>query len=239
MTWREEAIGNARLILGDCREVLPALQDVDVIITDPVWPRCATQTIPGSDRPYELWRETCEAMPSHSRTIVVMRSDCDPRFLAPTPGQFFRAMWLPYVIPGYLGRALGGDEIAYWFGECIRTAPGRMVVPGRGPLAQPGFKTPGDHPMCRHPAHFDWLIHWCADRGETIADPMMGGGTTGVSAVKAGHPFIGIEIHESYFDIACRRIEQAQRQSDLFVPASTPTEAYDRPLRDLFAEPVT
>ncbi len=217
---RIERIGSATLYLGDCREILPTLQSVDVILTDPVWPRCPAQTIPGSDRPYELWAETCAAMPEHGRTIVVMRADCDPRFLAPTPGAFFRAMWLPYVIPGYLGRALGGDEIAYWFGSVIKTAKGRMVVPGRGPLAQPGFKTGADHPMCRPQIHFDWLVSWCADAGETVCDPMMGGGTTGAACVKLGIPFAGIEIHEPFFDIACRKIEAAASQGDLFRDAA-------------------
>lgn len=211
-------IGDAELWHGDCREVL---QDVvcDTVLVDPVWPRCPTQTIAGSDRPYELWAEVCAALPMHRRIVVVMRSDCDPRFLQPTPGAFFRAMILPYVIPGYLGRALGGDEIAYWFGECIKTAKGRMVVPGRAPLAQPGFKGGGDHPMMRAPIHFDWLVHWCSDEGETVCDPMMGGATTGTSCVANGRPFIGIEIDRRFFDIACRRIEEAQRQGRLALEA--------------------
>lgn len=216
MTYRTEKIGSATLYLGDCREIMPGLAPVDSIITDPVWPRCPTQTIPGSDRPYELWAETCAAFPEHKRVIVVMRADCDPRFLQPTPGAFFRAMWLPYVMPGYLGRALGGDEIAYWFGDVIKTAKGRMVVPGRGPLVQPGFKSAADHPMMRPQVHFDWLVSWAADEGETVFDPMMGGGTTGVACIKLGLPFIGIEVHEPFFNIACRRIREAWRQRDLF-----------------------
>lgn len=218
MTERVE-IGDAVLWRGDCREILLDVV-ADTILVDPVWPRCPTQTIVGSDRPYELWGETCLALRQAARPgkriIVVMRSDCDPRFLQPTPGAFFRAMILPYVIPGYLGRALGGDEIAYWFGECIKTAKGRMVVPGRAPLAQPGFKGHDDHPMMRAPIHFDWLVHWCSDRGETVCDPMMGGGTTGTSCVAVGRPFIGIEIERRWFDIACHRIEEAQRQLRLF-----------------------
>lgn len=51
--------------------------------------------------------------------------------------------------------------------------------------------------------------------GDLVLDPFMGSGTTGVSAVRAGRRFIGIEIEPRYFDIACRRIEQAQRQGDL------------------------
>ena len=52
--------------------------------------------------------------------------------------------------------------------------------------------------------------------GGVILDPYMGSGTTGVAAVQMGHPFIGIEIEADYFDIACRRIEAAQNQADLF-----------------------
>ncbi len=45
----------------------------------------------------------------------------------------------------------------------------------------------------------------------------MGSGTTGVAAIKLGRKFIGIEIEPKYFDIACRRIEEADRQKDLFI----------------------
>jgi DNA modification methylase len=54
---------------------------------------------------------------------------------------------------------------------------------------------------------------------ETILDPFMGSGTTGVACVKLGRKFIGIERERKYFDIACRRIEQAYAQGDLFVAA--------------------
>jgi DNA modification methylase len=53
--------------------------------------------------------------------------------------------------------------------------------------------------------------------GETILDPFMGSGTTGVAAVQMGRNFIGIEREPKYFDIACRRVEEAQRQGDMFI----------------------
>ena len=53
---------------------------------------------------------------------------------------------------------------------------------------------------------------------ETILDPFMGSGTTGVAAMQLGRKFIGIEIEPKYFDIACERIENAQRQETLFAP---------------------
>jgi DNA modification methylase len=58
------------------------------------------------------------------------------------------------------------------------------------------------------------FIEWT--RG-TVCDPFMGSGSTGCAAVAMGRDFIGIELHEPYFDIACKRIEDAQRQGDFFI----------------------
>jgi len=51
-----------------------------------------------------------------------------------------------------------------------------------------------------------------AKHGETVLDPFMGSGTTGVACAETGRKFMGIEISEKYFDIACRRIEAATAQ---------------------------
>lgn len=61
------------------------------------------------------------------------------------------------------------------------------------------------------------IIEWT--RG-TVFDPFMGSGSTGCAAVAMGRAFVGVELHEPYFDIACRRIEQAQRQGDMFIEAA-------------------
>jgi DNA modification methylase len=55
---------------------------------------------------------------------------------------------------------------------------------------------------------------------QTILDPFMGSGTTGVAAVQLGRNFIGIEQSPEYFEIACERIDQAQRQLTLFGAAA-------------------
>ena len=62
-------------------------------------------------------------------------------------------------------------------------------------------------------------MKWCLSfvKGQTILDPFMGSGTTGVACVKLGRKFIGIELDEKYFDIACKRIEEAYRQPDMFI----------------------
>ena len=58
------------------------------------------------------------------------------------------------------------------------------------------------------------LLEWT--RG-TVLDPFMGSGSTGVAAMRLGRPFIGVEIDPAYFQIACKRIEDAQRQGDFFI----------------------
>lgn len=58
------------------------------------------------------------------------------------------------------------------------------------------------------------------DRDDLVLDPFMGSGTTGVAAVQMGRSFIGIEREDRYFEIACRRIDDAQRQGDFFVEAA-------------------
>jgi site-specific DNA-methyltransferase (adenine-specific) len=211
-------IGNATLYRGDARELLAGLPEMEVIVTDPVWPNCPDGLIPGSEDPFGLWADTMTILPAVQRLVAVMRADCDPRFLACVPSSlpFFNTLQLPYVMPHYLGRAMGGDEFAYWFGSPITWAPGRRVVPGRGPAAKPIHRPPNGHPCSRAQLHIDWVVDWCTDDGQTVCDPFMGSGTTGVSCARFGHPFIGIEIEPRYFDLACRRIEDAQRQGDLF-----------------------
>lgn len=63
------------------------------------------------------------------------------------------------------------------------------------------------------------VMRWCIEQAgipQTILDPFMGSGTTGVAAVQMGRQFIGIEREPKYFDIACKRIEDAQCMGDMF-----------------------
>lgn len=80
-----------------------------------------------------------------------------------------------------------------------------------------------------HPAIFpvalpDHLIRTATDVGQTVCDPFMGSGTTGVAAVKIGRKFLGIEIEQKYFDIACRRISDALSRPDMFIERPKPTK---------------
>lgn len=194
---------------GDCREILPYLDVCEVLITDPVWPNCPPGALIGAERPFELFTEMLQALPGLPvRMVVVMRSDSDPRFLRsiPTSLPFFRSQILPYVMPGYIGRKLGGDEIAYSFGEPIPSVPGARVIPGHAPKIQPQGRPANGHPCSRALAHFKWLVKWWAVPGETILDPFCGSGTTLHAVRESGLRGIGVEIEEKYCEIAARRL---------------------------------
>jgi DNA modification methylase len=66
------------------------------------------------------------------------------------------------------------------------------------------------------------LMTWCIEElpsdAQVVLDPFMGSGTTGVACMQLGRKFIGIEREPKYFDIACKRIEQAYAQGQLFAP---------------------
>lgn len=216
-----------RVIHGDCLRALAGL-DIDVVITDPVWPNAPDGLFPQVKDPYRLFAEAMAALPaSVKRVVVVLRCDSDPRFLRNIPERlpFFRTMILPYAMPHYIGRVLGGDEIAYWFGSPIASSPGRRLVPGRGPHAQPAHRPPNGHPCSRAQIHFDWLVYWATDDGETVCDPFAGSGTTGVACVHNDREFIGIEIEERYARLAESRVSLAASQGRLFAGRHTPASS--------------
>jgi hypothetical protein len=206
--------GDVTLYLGDCIEVLPTLKKVDCVLTDPVWPNAHPDLI-GADDPAGLLASVL-ALIDTKRLVIVMRYDSDPRFLQSVPLRwpFFRVQTMSYSVPGYNGRKLGGVEVAYSFGEPIASKPGRRVVPGRGPTVAKPTQING-HPCPRSEVHFRWLVNWWSDNNDTILDPFMGSGTTGVACVQLGRRFVGIEIEPKYFEIAKKRIAQAQLQMRL------------------------
>ena len=88
------------------------------------------------------------------------------------------------------------------------------------------------HPTQKPVALMRWCLEFLPDDAETILDPFMGSGTTGVACVQLQRKFIGIELDETYFDIACKRIEEAYKQPSLF-----PVEKPKPPkTRDMFEE---
>ena len=91
---------------------------------------------------------------------------------------------------------------------------GRIFSYARGKALLDGKEHPTQKPI----EVMAWCIQQLPASLHTILDPFMGSGTTGVACARLGRRFIGVEIEPRYFDIACRRIEEAQRQGDMFRP---------------------
>lgn len=197
-----------RIINADCRAVLPGIR-ADVVITDPVWPNCPEGLLEGHDRPLELMTEALDLLaPTVKRLVIVLRSDSDPRFLRAVSSRwpFFNACWLSYAVPAYIGRKLGGNEIAYCFGEPIPSREGQRLIPSQGPKAQPRDRPANGHPCSRALIHLEWLVKWWSEPGEIIVDPFAGSGTTGVAADRLGRSAVLIELNPEYAAMAERRI---------------------------------
>lgn len=198
-----------RIITGDCRDVLPNIEHADVVITDPVWPNCPPGLLVGAERPAALFAEAVALLPKSVRALVViLRSDSDPRFLSAIPERwpFVCMQALTYAVPMYLGRVLGGTELAYCFGRPVPSRDGRRVIPMWGPKAQPRDRPANGHPCSRAMVHMEWLVDWWSERGETILDPFCGSGTIPLAAERRQRHGIGIEIEGRYVTLAEQRI---------------------------------
>lgn len=209
------------LYLGDCLEVLPTLDRFGAIITDP--PYGMNAAIGG-----------ITAGKSSRWALSTAKSAW-----APKPQKWDSEA--PEIVQSFAGRA---DQIIIWGGNFFPLEPRRgwlvwnkiirnfsssvcelawtnLDAPvdcfdySHGQLASEGKHHPTQKPLP--------LMLWCAGKTRgSILDPFMGSGTTGVAAVKLGRRFTGIEIDPGYFDTACRRIEAALKQPDIFIEPPKP-----------------
>ena len=187
---------------------LPA-ESVHCVITDPVWPNVPPGMFPNVDDPWALLNTALLRLPMGvKRLVIVLRSDSDPRFLSAVPSHrwpFFHAAWMQYALPSFNGRKLGGNEIAYCFGEPIKATKDRHLIPGMCQVkAQPTRET--EHPCARSIQHMSWLVRMWSEPGETILDPFAGSGTIGLAAQRLNRDAILIEINSDYAEMARQRI---------------------------------
>lgn len=234
---RVEHIGDATLYLGDCREILPTLGKVDAVVTDPPYGVGLTRksndfrdsrhfdggdssqaSVVYSDEPEEVRALVSAAIPLALERAerAAITPGCRMMFDYPRP----TAVGTIYV-PNGAGRdpwGFGCNNPVLFYGKCPYLARGKGSRPNSFSENQPNLDKV-DHPCPKPVSWMVWLVNRASLRDETVLDPFMGSGTTGVACAKLGRKFVGIEIEPAYFDIACRRIEQAYRQADMFVPA--------------------
>jgi len=217
---RIETIGDATLYLGDCLEILPTLGKVDAVVTDPPY----GVNVAGWDKEIPA-QAFLDAMLIASDGPVVWFGAASKMldYSAYTPRPERILIW--HVTFSLAGTAKGGAFYRYhpifvWRHPKKQTAIDRDFFES----ATDGHNW-WDHPGTKPVS----IMEKCAEfsGGDLILDPFMGSGTTGVACANLGRKFIGIEIEPKYFDIACRRIEDAYKQPRLFEdekPAPVPQE---------------
>mgnify|MGYP001275786724 CR=1 FL=1 len=193
---------------ADCRDVLPTLERVDRVITDPVWPN-ALPALQGSEDPLGLWNAVWPLL--DAKTLLVwLGCQSDPRFLRDMPTDrwpFLRMMYMSRAVPSYNGRCLVSGDVAFAFGEWPASQEGRRVLPGEKRVTSiPSRKQ--EHPAARNEEHALWLMSFWSDPGDLILDPFMGSGTTLRAAKDLGRKAIGIELEEKWCEVAAKRLSQ-------------------------------
>jgi DNA modification methylase len=225
---RVEQIGEATLYLGDCLEILPTLPKVDAVITDP--PYGINTKSDGSGK-LSPWGDLCNSAYWYAAWITEAR-----RRLQPTGALWTCLNWRSLVTFQKAACDIGWpiESLMVWDKQWIGPGGQRGLRPSYelvALFANPDFAIldrglpdvqqfpvgsfkPNGHPAEKPVSLMSFLVKHSGTG--TVADCFMGSGTTGVAAVAAGRPFIGIEQDAKWFDIACKRIEQAYAQRPLF-----------------------
>lgn len=149
------------------------------------------------------WREAMEAADvKWRRAGAWVKPDSSPQLTGDRPAVGHEAIAIGWCGTGRSTWNGGGTRAVWTYGKHDSGS-------GHG-------GAPKEHPTQKPVALMDKLVSLFSDTGDTVLDPFMGSGTTGVSCAKLGRAFIGVEVEPKFFAIACKRIEAAYSQQRLF-----------------------
>ncbi len=203
-------IGSAELWHGDCREVLPLLPPVDLILTDPPYgigfaAQPTDYQRKNGMKPTDWDNETPPAwlfglMREKARNLIVWGGNYYD--LPQTRG------WLSWRKPD-APPSMAHFELAWTSFDMNARQLEHSIAATNGERV--------GHPTQKPVRVMAWCLDFVPD-ARTVCDPFMGSGTTGVAAVQMGRAFVGVERDRKYFDLACERISRAQAQGQLLPP---------------------
>lgn len=218
---RKVEIGPHTLYCGDCIEVMATLGPVDAVVTDPPYGmafksnhRSKKHAEIANDTGVEMLIWACRIEPAHSKYVFCrwdnLKDIPPPRSLV----TWVKNNWSMGNLDHEHGRQT--EVAAFYPGE-------QHFFPSGRPPDVVHFPRTGNnhHPTEKPVSLMSRVISWTDG---VVLDPFMGSGTTGVACAQMGRRFIGIEIDEKYFDIACERIAAAEAQTDILSGADAEPE---------------
>ena len=207
-------IGNAELWHGDCREVLPLLPKHDLLLTDPPYGIGTGAASVGSGG--KLWG-------AQDWDLVIANDAVQMALSKAGAAIVWGGNYYP-LPPSRCWLLWDKKQSDAWYStahfEMAWTNMNKNAHAFRMSQVEAHTGMNKEHPS-QKPLR---LMAWCLDQAgkpATVLDPFMGSGSTGVACAQVGKAFTGIERERRYFDIACRRIEQAQAQGQLLPPDPT------------------
>ena len=271
MIQREERIGDCRLILGDCLEVMPRLGKIGAVITSPPYDnlrdygagfngvdlfvaisQISNALAPGGVCMWNVTDATVKGSETGSSFRQALHAiDCGLRLHDtmiyikdnvnfPEDVRYFSGHEYMFVFSNGAPKTFNPikDRANKWAGTTMhgtdrqRDGSLKPIIGAGREIGAWGMRfnwwhlknnnNPTKHPapMPYAMAH-DHIVSWTS-LGDIVMDPFMGGGTTLAACAKLGRKGIGIELDPDYFDIACKRVEDAYRQPDLLVAPPEP-----------------
>lgn len=210
-------IGEATLYHGDNREIVPALQAFDALVTDPPYGigeakgknKSRDKLAVSKDHGTDTWDDE----PAPEWLMLLLREKT--RWQVIFGGNYYplppSSCWLVWDKEN--GESDFADCEMAWTNFKKATRLKRWMWNG---MLRAGKEDRGDHPTQKPIKVMEWALTLVPEPSQTILDPFMGSGTTGVACANLGRQFTGIERERKYFDAACKRIEEAYSQQRLF-----------------------
>jgi len=199
-------IGDATLYWGDCLEILPTLGKVDAVVTDPPYGIGFAAQPTNYQRAAGMkpasWDNARAERLSDLLSLAEIQVVWGGNYYELPPSRGWLSWFKPDAPP-----SMANFELAW-------TNQDRNARQIQQSIAATNAERVG-HPTQKPLVVMEWTLSQFPT-AETILDPFMGSGTTGVACVNLGRKFIGIEIERKYFDIACERIAAAYAQGRLF-----------------------
>jgi site-specific DNA-methyltransferase (adenine-specific)/modification methylase len=218
MILKDVRIGNQRLILGDCIQVMPLLGKVDAVVTDPPYgigeSGQKNRTRGGLAKPGDYKDCHWDNQPASAEHMAMIRAASRHQIIF--GGNYFEGLgptscWLVW------DKQNGEND----FADCELAWTNLPKAVRRIYWRWNGMIRKGDdqreHPTQKPVGVMEWCLTHIPD-AKTILDPFMGSGTTLVACQRMGRHGVGIELDPDYFAIACKRVDEAARQPDLLIP---------------------